>query len=247
MVMRTFVCLLLAIVFSSSAAVARPVIKYGYDEDYPPWEKNVSGKPVGINIDIMNALADRLGFEVVYRPYPFKRVLVLLESGEIDMTGGLARSAEREAYARYLEPSYQKTIRVFIIRRESGIRLRTYADLIPLRIGVRAGNRLYEPFDSDPRLMKVEAHSVDQLFQMLLAGRTDVIVGGSIQLRHAAKVSGYASKVKLAPYTVETQDGGFFALSRASALEGSFDAIQKAFRDLHARGLIDRIIESHLR
>jgi len=245
--MRTFVFLLLAVVFSASVALARPVVRYAYDEDYPPWEKNVAGQPEGINIDIMKALAERLGFDVAFRPYPFRRILVLLENGGADMAGGLARSAEREAYARYLEPSYQKTIRVFIMRRESGIRLRTYADLLPLRIGVRAGNRLFEPFDSDARLMKVEAHSVDQMFQMLLAGRTDVIVGGSIQLRHAAKVSGYAGRVKLAPYTVETQDGGFFALSRASALEGSFDAIQKAFRELHARGVIDRIIESHLR
>lgn len=245
--MRTFVCLLLAIVFSSSAAVARPVIKYGYDEDYPPWEKNVSGKPVGINIDIMNALAGKLGFDVAFRPYPFKRVLVLLESGEIDMTGGLARSPEREAYARYLEPSYQKTTKVFIVRRGAGIRLRTYDDLLPLRIGVRAGNRLFEPFDSDTRLKKVEAHSMDQLFQMLLAGRTDVIVGGGIQLRHAAKMSGYVSKMKLALYTVETPDGGFFALSRASSLMGSFDAIESAFRQLHDAGVITAIVESHLR
>lgn len=243
--MRAF-AILLCFILSASVALAQQVIVYGYDEDYPPWETSVAGEPVGINIDIMNALAARLGWRVDFKAYPFKRVLLLLENGGIDMAGGLARTDEREAYAQYLEPAYQRTHKIFIMRNEADFKLETYADLAALRIGMRTGHKLFEPFDSDPRLLKVEVNSVDQLFRMLLADRTDVIVGGAIQLRYAAKTGGYSDQIKIAPYSVETDAGGFFALSRASKLIGSHAAIQLAFEELLTGGVIDAIVESHL-
>lgn len=232
---------------SPAAAAARGYLTYGIDEDYPPWEKNVDGVPYGINVDIVRALAARLGLEPRFVAYPFKRVLASLETGDIDLAGGLEYKPERAAYALYLEPAYQKTMKVFIMPKGAGTRLERYEDLRALRVGLRAGTKHFEPFDSDPKIVKVEANSVDQLFQMLLAGRFDVAIGGNIQLLYAAKAAGYADRIQVADYRVNMGAGGQFALSRLSPLVPRKAEFEAALRDLQASGRIDEIIAAHLR
>lgn len=236
----------LAALIAPASVMAREVLVFGYDEDYPPWEKNTAGVPTGINIDIMKIVAEKLDVEIRFAPYPFKRVLALLKTGDIDMAGGLEKKPERILFVDFLEPAYQKTRKVFVMKKSSTKVLEKYADLYSLKVGLRAGTKHFEPFDSDEKIVKVETDSVDELFNMLLFDRYDVVVGGSIQLLYAAKASGYADKIRVADYRVDMGVGGQFVLSQKSAFvprKAEFEAI---LLDMFTSGQIDAITTSYL-
>jgi len=238
---------LLATVTFPMVGWTQEMLVYGYDEDYPPWEKNVKGVPTGINIDIMTIVAERLGVRIRFESYPFKRVLALLENGDIDISGGLEKKPERAMFADFLEPAYQKTMKVFVMKKDSTKVLEKYDDLYHLKVGLRAGNKQFEPFDSDENIVKVETDSVDQLFNMLFSDRYDVAVGGNIQLLYAAKVNGYADKIQVASYRLDLGAGGQFAISRKSSFISRKVGIEGILLDMYNSGQIDAIIASYLK
>jgi polar amino acid transport system substrate-binding protein len=243
---KIIVLYLLATLVSPMPVWAQEMLVYGYDEDYMPWEKNVEGVPTGINIDIMTIVAERLGMGIRFESYPFKRVLVLLKSGDIDIAGGLEKNPERAMFADFLEPAYQKTRKIFVMKKGSTKVLEKYEDLYRLKVGLRAGTKQFEPFDSDEGIVKVETNSVDQLFSMLLFDRYDVAVGGNIQLLYAAKTQGYADKIQIADYRLDLGAGGHFALSQKSSFVPRKGEIQAILLDMFNSGQIDTIIASYL-
>ncbi len=241
-----FLFVLLFILFIVTPFIfGQPVLVYGYDDDYLPWEKNEEGVPTGVNIDIMRLIAQRLGYEIRFESYPFRRILLLMESGEIDMTGGLALRPEREEYIHYLQQPYQRAIKIFMAPKDSPVTLSTYEELYDLRIGLRAGNKQFDRFDNDPDLVKIEANSVDQLFQMLLLGRFDVAVGGSVQLRYGAKTGGFSDQLKVLDYQEDLGVGGYFGISRKSPFMARREEIEAVLVDLFSSGKIDAIIETY--
>jgi polar amino acid transport system substrate-binding protein len=243
---KNIMLFLLATVVFPVFAWAQAMLVYGYDEDYPPWEKNVEGVPTGINIDIMTIVAERLGMGIRFEAYPFKRVLSLLKSGDIDIAGGLEKRPERTMFAVFLEPAYQKTMKVFVMKKGSTKVLEKYEDLYHLKVGLRAGTKQFEPFDSDEGIAKVETDSVDQLFNMLFFDRYDVAIGGNIQLLYAAKTKGYADKIQVAGYRLDLGAGGQFALSQKSSFVPRKREIEAILIDMFTGGQIDTIIASYL-
>ena len=245
--MNRFIVVLLLIQLAFPTTVrAREMLIYGYDEDYPPWEKNEASIPTGINIEIMTIVAKKLGFKIRFEPYPFKRVLALLNSGDIDMAGGLEKRPERAVFAEFLNPAYQKTAKIFILKKGSTKVLTKYEDLYHLRVGLRAGSKHFEPFDSDEGIAKVETNSCDQLFKMLLFERYDVAIGGNIQLLYAAKTAGYADKIQVASYRVDLGAGGHFALSLKSTFMSRKAEIEAILLDMFSSGQLNEIIASYL-
>lgn len=242
---RFIVMFLLARFAFPTSVLAQEMLVYGYDEDYPPWEKKVAGVPTGINIDIMTIVAKKLGIGIRFEPYPFKRVLALLNSGYIDMAGGLEKKPERAMYAYFLEPAYQKTMKIFVMKKGSTKVLDKYEDLYRLKVGLRAGTKQFEPFDSDEGIAKVETNSVDQLFKMLLFERYDVAIGGNIQLLYAAKTAGYADKIQVAGYRVDLGAGGQFALYLKSTFIPRKAEIEAILLDMFTSGQIDEIIAAY--
>jgi len=238
---------LLAMVIYPMPGWVQDIIVYGYDEDYPPWEKNVKGVPTGINIDIMTIVAERLDMGIRFEPYPFKRVLALLKNGDIDIAGGLEKRPERAMFADFLKPAYQKTKKVFVMKKGSTKVLKEYEDLYQLKIGLRAGTMHFEPFDSDEYITKVETNSDDQLFNMLLFDRYDAAVGGKIQLLYAAKANGYTDKIQIADYRLDLGAGGHFAFSRKSSFIPHKVVIEAILLDMFNSGQIDAIIASYLK
>ena len=53
-------------------------------EEYPPFEFIKDGKPIGIDIDIIQQIMKKLNVPVEFRFYPFARINMLMKRGEID-------------------------------------------------------------------------------------------------------------------------------------------------------------------
>ncbi len=219
----------------------------GITESYMPWEQSVGGVASGINIDIVNAIAKKLNLTVEYQVYPFKRNLAMLEAGELDMVCGLSYREDRAVYASYLTPAYIPTIKSFIMKKGSTQAVYVYEDLYKLEIGLRTAAKQFEKFDSDAKLKKSEVPTSNQLFQMLLLGRIDVIAGSYINLLYDAKTLGYADEIVLAKYNFDQGMDGQLVLSKKSKFLSRKTEIETILGEMLRSGQITKMINSYIK
>jgi ABC-type amino acid transport substrate-binding protein len=74
------------------------VITVGSDTAYPPFENVVDGETVGFDVDIMNAIGERLGYEVVFKSYKFDGLIAGVQAGtEFDMVASAMTITEERA------------------------------------------------------------------------------------------------------------------------------------------------------
>jgi polar amino acid transport system substrate-binding protein len=243
--MKQISLFLLIMLAGFTSVSAQDTLVVGITESYMPWEQSQGGVASGINIDIVNAIAKKLGVTVKFEVYPFKRNLAMLEAGKIDMVCGLSYREERAVYASYITPAYIPTIKSFIMKKGSTKVLNDYNDLYPLKIGLRRGAKQFEPFDSDTKLNKFEVPTSDQLLQMLLKDHIDVIVGSYINLLYDAKTLGYADNIIIAKYNIDQGMDGQFVLSKKSKFISRKAEIETILNDMSKSGQIVEMIDSY--
>lgn len=88
------------------AIIERGEIRVGITADQAPLNmKNKEGKLIGLDVDIVEALADAMGLGVRYEIMPFSKLLPSLENGDVDMVASaITITAERNARVAFAGP-----------------------------------------------------------------------------------------------------------------------------------------------
>lgn len=74
------------------------------DWAYPPYETLENGKPVGFNLDVLNAVCRIMGYKPEISLGPWKEVREDLEKGRIDMITGMFYSPDRDQHVDFSSP-----------------------------------------------------------------------------------------------------------------------------------------------
>ncbi|MES9902622.1 MAG: transporter substrate-binding domain-containing protein [Sedimenticola sp.] len=83
---------------------ANPVIRVSNELDWPPYDFNVSGKPMGYVIDYMKLLAEKLGLKLEFVTAPWPELLEKFKQGDIDLIHPLLYSEERAGFMNFTDP-----------------------------------------------------------------------------------------------------------------------------------------------
>src|SRR5690606_20492656 len=111
----------LVFLFVGSLLEARTV-RVGVYENSPKVFLDESGKPAGIFIDLLEAIAAEEQWTLAYVPGTWAEGLDRLKNGKIDLMPDVALTAEREAlYAFHREPVLSDWFQIYA-RPDSGIR-----------------------------------------------------------------------------------------------------------------------------
>lgn len=79
----------------------------GIDTTYPPFEFQVGGEYTGIDIDIINAIAQSQELDIELRPMDFVGIIPSLESDELDLAiAGMSITDERKEILDFSEPYF---------------------------------------------------------------------------------------------------------------------------------------------
>jgi len=167
------------------------------------------------SFEILKVATQNLNWKVDFFDCPsWKRCLLLMESGDIDMMPGLFKTSEREKYMYYVEPPYFGERIAFYFRKGQGSDVKEHKNLKGLTIGVRIGVKHVEPFDSDTSLDKFEVPIANQMYKMLQAGRIDTFIGNEAQ-DALLKDSEFKDQFEKAPYQLPSGDD-YFTISKKS-------------------------------
>lgn len=92
-----------------SAETTAEKIVVGVDTTYPPFEyENEKGEYVGIDIDLIKAIAEDQGFEIELKPMDFKGIIPALLADQLDVAiAGMSITDERKEKVDFSEPYFE--------------------------------------------------------------------------------------------------------------------------------------------
>ncbi len=79
----------------------------------PPYRILQGGERTGLYVEIFEEIAERLGWEVHYREAPFRRVLRMVQQGEVDVMLGPLETEERSELIEFVAPAFPPERRLF--------------------------------------------------------------------------------------------------------------------------------------
>jgi polar amino acid transport system substrate-binding protein len=182
---------------------------------WPPAKIVENGRFGGTDVLMLEELAKPIGVVLEYVECPWRRCLVMLEAGDVDLISSVARSPERERYLRFIEPPYRSGYDIHFYTR--GTDLRRYEDLQGLTIGLIRGGAYFDRFDQDHALTKFAVTREDQLLEMLSRGRLDVVVGIGRNLDYLIQRRDPQAVIRRTSLVVPTVAPTYIALSRKSS------------------------------
>ncbi|MCL2333147.1 MAG: transporter substrate-binding domain-containing protein [Actinomycetia bacterium] len=111
----------------------------GTDTTFAPFEfQDASGKYVGVDIDLLKAVADDQGFTYELKPLGFNAAVAALESGQVDgVIAGMSITTERQKKYDFSDPYYDSGV-VMAIKADNTT-IHGYGDLKGKTVAVKTG------------------------------------------------------------------------------------------------------------
>jgi len=146
--------------------------------DFPPFEFiDENGDFAGFDIELMNAIAEKIGYEVKWENADFAGLVASLQTGKYDaVISGMTITASRQEEVDFSRPYFRSDQAVVV--QESNMGTLSREDLADKRIGVQLGTTgelLARELVSDKGTVYTY-DSLDQAFLDLNTGRLDAVV-----------------------------------------------------------------------
>ncbi len=234
-IMRKVFCVAFLLIFlftlHTPAWAAEFVV--GVSTGYPPYYYKKGGKHTGICVDLVNAVAKKMGLEVTYKVFPWKRLLLSAKKGEVDAIMPLFRTREREEYLYFDGLSLTYEINHFFTSTDASVSYDgDFEDIKTYRIGVVSNYSYGSSFDKYEFYKKIVSQDDKHLIEMFMHNRFDIGVGNKYVIRFFAGKADVLDKIKfLDPHiTKEMLYIGFSKTRNNGELSRKFSKTLQDFR-----------------
>ena len=208
--------------------------------DWPPFSMHED--PIrGLDVDLWQAIAKRMGLELKISSCAWARCLLGLKNGTLDSMNSMAKNQKRERYTKYLN-SHMNNVTVFYALEGHANIIKTYDDLYKHTIGYVRGSHYFEPFDSDTKIKKYAAVHERQVMNMVLQKRFPVLVGSNPNVEYQLKETGNSGRLVKTVYDPNIQVPLYFSLSSQSKFIEIFDQFNSTLKLMADEGEIEKIL-----
>jgi ABC-type amino acid transport substrate-binding protein len=202
----------------------------GTDATFPPFEEtSTSGEKSGFDIDLVNAIAAKIGIKKIeFQQVPFRELVPSLQAKHIDLAASaIYITDERKKVVDFSEPYFSGGLSVMLKPDDNSVA--KAADLDGKRLSVQVGTKSVDYLKQTyPKAELVVNQTNDQMFQALQSGRADAVVTGYPAARYYIKVHGGA---KLADFLLTNENYGYAVRKDdpdlLKAIDGALDALKK--------------------
>ncbi|WP_418964092.1 basic amino acid ABC transporter substrate-binding protein [Cetobacterium sp.] len=135
-ILKSLVLFLMLVV--SSLTFAKEKLYVGTNAEFPPFEYLDKGDIVGFDIDLVKAIGNKLGMDVVIKDMSFDGLIPALETNKVDIViAGMTATDERKIAVNFSNPYY--TANQVIILKDDNKDIKTFDDLNGKLVGVMLG------------------------------------------------------------------------------------------------------------
>ncbi|WJQ81510.1 transporter substrate-binding domain-containing protein [Brevibacillus brevis] len=217
---------------------------FGTDATYPPFEFEKDGKYVGIDIDLINAIAKEEGFEVEIKPMDFKGIIPAVQAKQLDgAIAGISMNDKRKEILDFSEPYYQAGLSLVV--REDNTTINGEADLAGKTIAIKKGTTGATFADELGQKYGATVKYFDDspsMFQEVQNGNADVTIEDYPVISYKITVDP-ASKLKIVGDRLNGDHYGIAVLKGNKELQ---DKLNSGLKKLKENGKYDEIINTYL-
>lgn len=156
----------------------RDFFRVAVSPDYPPFVFMQNGEIVGIDIDIIREVSDKLNKSVILVKIPFNEILKAISEGAVDAAiSSIACSDERKKLVDFSEPYHTSSFAVLF--RKGVISGQSIEELNGRAIGVQSGSVMEEFLASTNQIsgfQTVSANNATDLLKFLMTRKIDLIL-----------------------------------------------------------------------
>lgn len=223
--------------------------------EFEPFESlDADGNIVGFDIDLLNAIAEKMGYEVQYENMEFDGVVAAVSNGTTDLAiSGLTINAGRSKYVNFSNPYYSGAAQVLIVGKNDTYYTGTDKATLDTQlkgqnIGVCSGytGEFYAKGDEEWGFTAIEGANVKIYENISLAiadlkeGNINAIIMDDSVAKEAAAANDKVAKVIDVPLTVE--EYGIAIDKTNTELKEKVDA---ALAELVEDGTVDKLLEKY--
>lgn len=167
--------ILIIFIFTSAFKKTNNEIKVGMSVDFPPFEYYENGKIVGFDVDLANAIGEKLGKKVVIKDMPFNTLLVALQSGKIDIIiSSITSTKERKKSVDFTQ-GYGGEPQVLVIKSDNK-EIKSLEDLVGKKVGTGIGTIADFYVESKKNIENVKFKNSAESYLNLSSGKIDAVV-----------------------------------------------------------------------
>ncbi len=212
---------------------------------FPPYEMVAdNGEFEGIDIEVAQAIADKMGLELVVDDMDFDGALLAAQNGKSDMVmAGVTITDERKAAMDFTD-TYANGVQVVIVKEGSDIA--TIEDLDGKMIGTQRGTTGYIYCSDTPENGGYGEDHVTPFddgataVQALINGQVDCVVIDNAPAQEYVKAN---PGLKILETEFANED---YAIGVAKGNTALLDAINQALKELTEDGTIQKIIDKYI-
>lgn len=224
-------------------------------EPYEPFQMKKGDKHVGIDFEILEAIAGKMSCKIKYEEVPWKRCLAGMESGEYDGAGSASKNPEREKFAHFTD-AYITTANALFVAAENvnKWKIAKFEDITGFKdfklATVRGydygGNYLTLAKDAKFAAQLEEADTEEQNFKKVAAGRVSGTYSNEFVGVATIKSIGLAGKVVPSASKLATEDS-FFMFSKKTRDEAFVKDFNKALAAIKSNGSHQKILSQYIK
>ncbi|MDC8770633.1 substrate-binding periplasmic protein [Roseateles albus] len=171
----------------------------------PPMSWDHEGQLIGVCVEAARRAFSAVGLTLkVEPPIPWARCQLMVENGEVDVNLCAFANDKRREYAVMVEPPIGHNEAVLIVRRDSSLVYKSWADLKGLRIGMGRGVSFGSDFDNYlAQHARLDiALSEARNLQKLTLGRLDAVITARLAGQQLIRSMGCEGQLRLLPAQV---------------------------------------------
>ena len=220
----------------TGAAHAADVLRVGTDATFPPMEFTENGKRTGFDVDLVEAIAKKLGKPVQWIDIDFKGLIPGLLSHRFDMAvSAIYITDDRKKVVDFTEPYYAGGLVAMV---KDGSSIQKLSDLdgkkVTVQVGTKSVGFLQEHY---PKVQRVEVEKNQEMFNLVDIGRADAAVTGKPAAYQYVRTR---PGLKVLPEQLTTEEYGMALRKDEPELT---KAVNKAIEQLKADGTYAAIVK----
>ena len=150
----------------------------GIDVTYPPFEYQEDGEYKGIDIDLINAIAEDQGFEIKMEAMDFGGIIPAMQAGQLDIAiAGMSITDERKEVVDFSEPYFEAGLTLVVA--EDNNEISGLEDLDGATVAIKQGTtgaKWAEDNKADYGFDTIQVKDSTSMFQEVSNGTADALI-----------------------------------------------------------------------
>ena len=220
-------------------------ITIGFDNTFVPMGfEEMNGQYTGFDIDLAEAVSEKLGFKVQFQPIDWDMKETELQNGTIDaIWNGYSATDERREKVAFSIP-YMENQQVLVTKKSKQIR--SVEDMKDKTLGAQAGSSGYLDFEAQPDLLKNRVkdqkanqyQSFNEALIDLKNDRIDALLIDRVYANYYLQSEGILNDYNVFSAGFESES---FAVGVRPADKRLLQALNQSFVELHQEGKFQEI------